>query len=144
MTGRLGVGDGINHLERVNGVVAMALPFAFVDSVDIALVDTALTVDDAGRCITAGGGVATRLSGIPVIGTSPELQGTLACDDGWLRLPLASADGRVGLDVRVAANRQYRADISVQARALPVRLALAAAGFELGDGRATLAVAGQL
>ncbi|MBC7521958.1 MAG: type II secretion system protein N [Sandarakinorhabdus sp.] len=144
MTGRLGVGGGVNRIERLNGVVAMALPFAFVDTIDIALSDAALTVDDAGRCIAAGGSVATVLTGVPLIGTSPELRGVAACDGEWLRLPLYSADGRIGLDVRVAADRRYRADIDVQARALPVRLALAAAGFELSDGRATLAVAGTL
>lgn len=142
--GRLGVGDGLNRLEAVNGVVGMALPFAFADEIDIGLRGAALTVDDAGRCIAAGGEVATVVTGLPFIGTSPELRGVLACDGAWLRLPLASRDGRIGLDVRVAADRQYRADISVQARALPVRLGLAAAGFALDGDRATLAVAGRL
>lgn len=144
VSGRFGVGEGVNRLENVNGIVAMPLSVSFANSVDIALIGADLTVDNAGRCLAAGGEVATVMTGVPLIGTTPELRGTLACDQGWIRLPLASVDESIGLDVRVAANRQYRADISVRARALPVRLALAAAGFELGDGRATLAVAGQL
>lgn len=144
LRGRLAVGNGINTLERVNGVVGMAVPFAFADSVDIALRDTLLTVDDAGRCIAAGGEVATVVTGLPFIGTSPELRGTATCDGEWLRLPLASSDGRIGLDVRLAADRRYRADIDVQARALPVRLALAAAGFTLARDRASIAVSGVL
>lgn len=144
VSGRLGVDDGINHLENVSGVVAMPIAVSFADSIDIALNGANLTVDNAGRCISASGEVATVVSGVPLIGTTPQLRGTLACDQGWIRLPLASVDGSIGLDVRVAADRQYRADISVPARALPVRLALAAAGFALSDDRATLAVAGQL
>jgi hypothetical protein len=66
------------------------------------------------------------------------------CDGEWLMLPLASADGRIGLDVRLTADRRYRADVDVQARALPVRMALAAAGFQLSSDRARIAVAGTL
>jgi hypothetical protein len=144
VSGRFGVGEGVNRLENVNGVVAMPIQVSFADSVNIALIGANLTVDNAGRCIDASGDVATVMTGVPLIGTTPELRGTLACDQGWIRLPLTSVDDSIGLDVRVAANRQYRADISVRARALPVRLALAAAGFELADGRATLAVSGTL
>jgi general secretion pathway protein N len=144
VTGRLGVDKDQTVLERLNGRVGMKVPLPFADSIDVLLQDAALTMDGAGRCITAGGEVATILTGLPMIGTSPELRGVAACDGEWLMLPLASADGRIGLNVRVTADRRYRADVDVQARALPVRLALAAAGFDLTNDRARIGVAGTL
>jgi hypothetical protein len=144
VTGRLGVEKGLTLLERLNGQVGMTVPLPFADTVDIGLHDAALTLDGAGRCVTAGGEVATVLTGLPLIGTSPELRGLAQCDGEWLMLPLASADGRIALDVRLAADRRYRADVDVQARALPLRLALAAAGFEMSRDRARIGVAGTL
>ncbi len=144
VTGRLGVEDNLTLLERLNGRVGMKVPLPFADSVDIRLHDTALTIDGAGRCVSAGGEVATVLTGLPMIGTSPELRGVARCDGEWLMLPLASADGRIGLDVRLTADRRFRADVDVQARAIPVRLALAAAGFEMRPDRARIGIAGTL
>jgi general secretion pathway protein N len=144
VTGRLGVENDQTVLERLNGGVGMAVPLPFADAIDIRLLDAALTLDGAGRCVSAGGEVATVLTGLPLIGTSPELRGVARCDGEWLMLPLASADGRIGLDVRLTADRRFRADVDVQARALPVRLALAAAGFEMTRDRARFGIAGTL
>jgi general secretion pathway protein N len=144
VTGRLGVEGNQTLLERLNGGVGMAVPLPFADTIDIRLLDAALTLDGAGRCVSAGGEVATVLTGLPLIGTSPELRGVARCDGEWLMLPLASADGRIGLDVRLTADRRFRADVDVQARAVPVRLALAAAGFELSRDRARIGVTGSL
>jgi general secretion pathway protein N len=144
VTGRLGVEKGQTLLERLNGRVGVPVPLPFADSVDIGLQDAALTLDAAGRCVSAGGQVATVLTGLPMIGTSPELRGVAACDGEWLMLPLRSVDGRIGLDVRLTADRRFRADVDVQARAIPVRLALAAAGFEMSRDRARFGIAGTL
>lgn len=144
ITGRLGIDEGLTLLERLNGQVAVDLPFAFAKTVDIGLHNAAMTIDGAGRCVTAGGEVGTILTGLPLIGVSPELRCTARCDEGWLRLPLASSDGWIGLDLKVAADRRYEAIVSIGETGSIARLALAAAGFDVTRERSTMAVAGRL
>ena len=144
VTGRLGVDKGLTLLERLNGQVAVELPISFAKRVDIDLRDAALSIDGAGRCVAAGGEVATVLAGLPLIGVSPELRGTAQCDEGWLRLPLKSSDGWIGLDLKVAADRRYEAPVSIGQTGSIARLGLAAAGFDVTRERSTLSVAGRL
>nr|WP_310524652.1 type II secretion system protein N [Polymorphobacter sp.] len=129
LTGRLGTGGGIHLAERLNGAVRVPLASPYATNLDVALTDAAISVDSAGVCRAASGEIATRLSGIPGIGTSPILQGVARCDDGALLLPLVSADGSIGLDVHLWADRRYRADIKIASTSMVVRLALTAAGF---------------
>jgi general secretion pathway protein N len=135
--------DFVHHVEGLDGPLELALPFAFAPRLALALDDAALTLAPGGSCRTAGGRVAARVSGIPGIGTTPPLAGTLACDDGALFMPLASADGQLGIAVHLWVDRRYRADLIVATRSLAVRLALAAAGFSSGPDGATLRIEGQ-
>lgn len=144
LTGRLGTDNGIHSAERLNGAVRVPLASAFASDLDVALINAAISVDDAGRCHSAGGKVATRISGIPGIGASPTLTGVARCDDGALMLPLASADGRIGFDVHLWADRRYRAEIIVNSTNIVTRLALAAAGFSAGPDGSRRTVEGQL
>lgn len=144
LTGRLGTGGGLHVAERLTGAVRVPLRSAWATDLDVALDGASIGIDDAGNCRTAGGSVMTRLNGIPGIGTSPALQGTARCDDGALMLPLASADGRIGLDVHLWADRRYRADIKVATNSLVTRLALIAAGFSAGPNGASRSVEGRL
>lgn len=144
LTGRIATGGGTHRIERINGALQVALPSKHLEGVDVQLRHAALSVDAAGRCQDASGEIAARLKGLPVIGTTPSLEGVMRCDGNALLLPLQSAGGEVGVELRVAADRQYTADIRVAVKSRVVQLALAAAGFVTGPGFATLQVAGTL
>lgn len=144
LIGRVGSDGGGQVIERLNGVVAIALPYRFAGAIDVELRDAAVSIDGAGVCRTATGAVSTRLTGIPVIGASPALAGRLRCDAGALHLPLASADGSLGLGVHIWADRRYRADLRVVTGSRLVDMGLAAAGFAAAPGGALLSVEGRL
>lgn len=142
LRGRIGTAGGFHVLEALDGPLGLVLPFPFEPRLDIALTGAALRLDTAGSCLDASGGIAARLSGIPGIGTTPAMNGTLACDEGALFLPLTTSDGQLGMAVHLWADRRYRADLIVTSRSLAVRLALAAAGFTSGPDGSTLRIEG--
>ena len=144
LTGRLGTGNGRHVAERLNGRVRVPLKSSLATDLDVTLENAEISIDAAGQCQKASGQVATRLSGIPGLGTSPVLSGVVRCDDGALLLPLRSSDDTVGLDVRLWADRRYRADVTVKTTSMVVRLAMTAAGFTTAPDEARRTFEGRL
>jgi general secretion pathway protein N len=91
------------------------------------------------RGFTAGGvtGLNGRLTGSPLPGLplagQRQLAGTPRCDGAALLLPLASGDGRVRLDVTIAAGR-WTARLAVSGAGVGEAAALTAAGFRAQGG----------
>jgi general secretion pathway protein N len=142
LRGRLGSAGGVHVVEELDGPLTLILPFPFAPRLDIRFKDAAFRLDNAGTCLAASGDLSARLSNLPGIGTTPPLSGRFACDEGALLLPLATADGQLGIAVHIWADRRYRADLNVASRSFAVQLALAAAGFTPGPDGSTLRIEG--
>ncbi|WP_310498975.1 type II secretion system protein N [Sandarakinorhabdus sp.] len=130
MTGQLWRGWGGAGVRGLSGQVnvAGALPIGLAQA-------RAVTVTMAGdQCRSASGEVQVQPQG--PLAAAGMLSGTLACDNGILSLPLASADGRSFLDIRLG-KRQWTARLRLTGLP-PERVAmLEAAGLRAGpDGLA--------
>ncbi len=86
-------GDGLSGM--LAGASLPGLPAG-----DVTLADAGIALDDGGRCRSASGQVALQLAA-PIAG-SRNLAGPLLCEAGVIKLPLASRDGRVQLDLVLA------------------------------------------
>lgn len=109
--------DGVTG--RLAGARLPGLPAA-----DMVLVDVGLSLDDAGRCRSASGQVSLQLA--TAIAGNRTLFGPLLCEAGVVTLPLASRDGRVQLDLALAADG-WQARLVADGAAAAETLALAGA-----------------
>ena len=144
LSGRIVTGGGAHRLEALTGALRVPLASAHVKAIDLDLREAAISVDAAGRCAAASGVVAARLSGLPLIGDSPVIEGVMRCDGDVLVLPLMSADGYYGVDLRLTPDRRYRADIRVKVESRLVQMGLAAAGFAAKGVFSQISIEGQL
>jgi general secretion pathway protein N len=126
-------GFGVDDLTaqlRMAGALG-PLPLATLDTTDV-------SVHFAdGLCRTAEGAVraapAGDIGGFPL----PALSGTARCDGGVLLLALASQTGTETLQLRIAGDGRYRAELGVRPTQPGLGPALAAAGFaQAGQGYA--------
>jgi general secretion pathway protein N len=130
-------------LDDVTAQLAMAgafgpLPLATLDTEDLGV------RFEGGRCRSAEGRVRAALSGdiagIPL----PALAGTARCDGGVLLLPLGSQAGTETLQLRIAGDGRYRAELAVRPAQAELGAALTAAGFVLTGSGYALRLAGEL
>lgn len=117
--------DGLTG--RITGAALPGLP---IRSLDVA--GLALALDGTGGCQSAAGQVTASL-GTAIAGQAT-LMGSPRCDGTALLLPLASADGRLRLDLTVQPGR-WQARTSISGASPAEMLALTAAGFR-PDGAA--------
>lgn len=118
---------GVSNLNgRIDGSAFAGLPLA-----GISVSDAMASVDGAGRCDAAGGQVSADLA-LPLAGQR-QLAGAPRCDGATLLLPLASADGRVRLDVTVR-DGHWTARLAVSGAGAGEAAALRAAGFREQGG----------
>jgi general secretion pathway protein N len=145
LSGRVGVGRGLRSVSGLEGTLTLplagrqpALPLALT----LGFRDAFLEADARGRCRAAGGEVTAELGGLPVIGSSPMLTGTPACAGELLLLPLAAPGGAAGLDLRVAPDGAWSADLALSVRDPLVAALLGTVGFAADGDRLTLRLAG--
>lgn len=105
----------------VPGAALPGLPLA-----GIALAEVAILMDASGRCRSASGQVTATLA--TTLAGQASLSGAPRCAASALLLPLASADGRVRLDLRLTA-QGWQARLAISGAAPAEIMALAAAGF---------------
>lgn len=117
--------DGLTG--RITGAALPGLPIRSLD-----LAGLALALDGTGSCQSAAGQVTASL-GTAIAGQAT-LMGSPRCDGAALLLPLASADGRLRLDLTVQPGR-WQARTSISGASPAEMLALTAAGFR-PDGAA--------
>lgn len=101
-----------------------ALPGLPIRSLDLA--GLSLALDAAGRCQSASGQVTASLA-TPIAGQA-SLSGSPTCDGDALSLPLASADGRLRLDLGIRPGR-WQAITRISGAGPAELVALTAAGF---------------
>jgi general secretion pathway protein N len=114
------------------------LPLATIDTTDVS------ARFERGLCIHAEGRVLAALSGdiggIPL----PALAGAARCEAGLLLLPLLSQAGTERLELRIAGDGRYRADLRVRPSQPGLGAALTAAGFAASRDGYALALSGAL
>lgn len=128
--GIAGVAGSIGPLQ-IGGLPIDALTF---DTVDIGFADR--------RCSTASGTV--RLQPAASLGAGDNLVGAPRCDGTAVVLPLASASGKARLELRVDADRRYRATLALDDATDMQRPVLLAAGFQPTPSGLALTVEGAL
>ena len=128
-SGVTGLSGGVGPLQ-IGGVAMTALTF---EAVEIGFA--------AGTCAEAAGVV--RLQPAAGLGAGDALVGAPRCDGDALVLPLASASGKQRLDMRVDADRHYRATLAIDNPAEAQRAALLAAGFRPTPAGLALSVEGE-
>jgi general secretion pathway protein N len=109
LTGALSLGGATRKLDGLTGSVPLSGP---VPLGAVTFVDLDVTFRD-GRCQSASGQVRADVApgaggGAPL---AQGLAGSPRCDRGALLVPLASASGAQGLDLRLAADGSWQADL---------------------------------
>lgn len=143
LTGAVEIGRSRAAILHATGPVAPGTAFS-------PLPVTALNLDDAtvrfvdGVCEAAEGRVRADLSGTFAGQPLPGLvSGTARCDGGALLLPLVSAAGAEGVNLRLWADGRYRAELSLVPGDPVVAARLDAAGFTANGAARMLAVEGR-
>ncbi len=144
LSGRIGGTRQDRRIEGLTGEVKMSVLPPPVPAAVVALDGASARFGPAGTCLSAGGSIAARLSGIPLLGDTPPLVGTPRCDGDALFAPLAAPSGRVGLDLRLWADGRWRAGLDIRTETPMAQLALAAAGFAMSATGGTYEVEGRL
>jgi hypothetical protein len=145
LEGRLGGSRQEMLAEALTGEVVLPLLPPPAPEVRLAMRDAHVRLDRAGRCRSAGGEVAAVLQGVPLIGQTPPLAGTVRCDGAALLAPLSAPGGTVGLDVRLKADGRWQAGLWLTGLAPIAEIGLAALGFSRdAGGRLWLEREGQL
>jgi general secretion pathway protein N len=129
LSGRVGGTRADRRLEELTGELMLNLLPAPVPAAAIAFDGVHLRLDPAGRCLEAGGRVAARLTGVPLMGETPALEGEPRCEGEALLAPLAARGAPLGLDLRVARDGGWQAALRIGGLNPFGQMALAAAGF---------------
>lgn len=143
LLGRVELSRTVRRVEGVTGELALPLGQTGL-AARVELADVMLETDLRGRCRAVAGTVRATLSGVPILGDTPPLAGELRCDGPAIRVPMALANGGMGLDLRLQPDRRWDADLSVGAANPLLRTLLGTAGFVLADDSATLTIGGQI
>jgi general secretion pathway protein N len=141
LLGRVAISRDVRRVEGVTGELALPLGRTGL-AARVELADVMLETDLRGRCRAVAGQVRATLAGVPIMGDTPPLAGEPRCDGPAIRVPMALADGSMGLDLRLQPDRRWDAELSVRAANPLLRTMLATAGFAVGPDRATLAFSG--
>ena len=130
VAGALWQGFTAGGVSGLNGrILGSPLPGLPLAGLNLAVVTA--TLDGVGRCVEAGGQVVADLA-LPLAGQR-QLAGAPRCDGAALLLPLASADGRVRLEVSSTYGR-WTARLVVAGAGTGEAAALDAAGFRSQAG----------
>lgn len=129
LEGRLGGSRQELKAEALTGELVLPLLPPPAPEVRVALSGAEVRLDRAGRCRAAGGAVAAVLQGVPLIGETPPLAGTLRCDGAALLAPLVAPGGGTGLDVRLEATGRWQAGLWLSGLAPIAEMGLVALGF---------------
>lgn len=144
LSGRAGGSRQDRRLEELSGELPLQLLPSPAPAVTIRFQDVHVSLTPRGACRSAGGEVSTSLSGIPFLGETPPLRGTPACDGDRLFTPLRLAGDRAGLDLWLAADGGWTGKLRLRPDNRLALAALAATGFAIEAGDATLTAHGQL
>lgn len=99
---------------------------------------------DGGACTRASGSARAVLTGsIAGVALAQGLNGNAVCDGRYVRIPLTSQSGQERLDVRVAVDGEYVADLIAILPDTERVAALAALGFEAVPGGYRLRATGR-
>lgn len=99
---------------------------------------------EAGRCVRAAGTARAALTGsIAGVTVAQGLSGTPSCDGRFVRVPLASQSGQERLDLRVAVDGEYIADLIAVLPPADRAVALTALGFVAVPGGYRLRTTGR-
>ena len=134
LVGGISLGWGARGVERLTGNLAIGLAFAPLP-VNRAEFET-FTVRFAGDlCVRAEGRVRVHVPAlITGLDLANGLTGEARCEGAALVLPLAGQSGRERLELRVRADGAYEAVMRVRASDPALAAALAAGGFQAGEG----------
>jgi general secretion pathway protein N len=141
LTGFAGLSRGERRLRDVDGAVQLPMGRSGFD-LSLNFSDVSLVTDVAGRCRAVSGQVSASLANVPVLGTTPPMVGIPRCDGDALRLPLASPQGGLGLDLTVGRRMAWTAELSVLPPNRLVEAAMLVGGFQQAAPGST-PVAGQ-
>lgn len=123
-----GGGEGLSG--TLPGTTLPGLPLS-----GLTLAGVAVQLDVDGRCRAAAGQVNATL-GVALAGQT-SLSGAPRCEASAVLVPLASPDGRVRLDLRLAP-QGWQARLAISGAAPAEAMALAAAGFARSGGEIVL------
>jgi general secretion pathway protein N len=143
LLGRVALSRTVRRVEGVAGELTLPLGQTGL-AARVELADVMLETDLRGSCRAVAGTVRATLAGVPILGDTPPLAGEPRCDGPAIRVPMALADGSMGLDLRLQPDRRWDAELSVRVANPLLRTVLGTAGFALGPDRATLALSGAL
>ncbi|MDP1025982.1 type II secretion system protein N [Sphingomonas sp. KR1UV-12] len=134
---RHGYGVGAMTGRITTGRAFQPLPVTSIDLDDL----TVQFEDD--RCKIAEGRVRALLSGdVAGIGVPPSVAGAARCDAGALLLPLSGPAGTEVVNLRIAGNGRYTAELAVRPADPVAAQRLEAAGFVRGPAGYALSVEG--
>lgn len=132
-----GVHDAGGRLATDPG--ALPLPVLAVD-----LTDVSVQFRD-GLCVHAEGLVATRMGGdVAGIALPPTMTGTARCAGGALQIPLVGQSGMERIDLRIAGDGSYRAEVSLKPSDEAMRARLNASGIRPSASGYALVLGGTL
>lgn len=144
LSGRAGGTRQDRRLEELSGELPLQLLPYPAPALTIRFQDVHTTLSPRGACRSAGGQVSTSLSGIPFLGETPALSGSPACDGDRLFAPLRLPGDRAGLDLWLSANGSWTGKLRLRPDNRLALVGLAAAGFAIEGGDATLTAEGRL
>lgn len=144
LQGRAGGTRHLRQLEELSGELPLQILPAPAPAVTIRFDDVHIALSPRGACRSAGGQVSTSLTGIPFLGESPPLSGAPGCDGDRLFAPLRLPGNRAGLDLWLSADGGWTGKLRLRPENRLALVGLAAAGFAIEGGDATLTAEGRL
>lgn len=144
LQGRAGGTRQERRLDELSGELPLQVLPAPLPAFVIRFSDVHVALSPRGDCRSAGGTVSTSLSGIPFLGETPPLAGAPRCDGARLFAPLSLPGETAGLDLWLGAGGEWEGRLRIRPGNRLALMGLAAAGFAIADGEATLGAAGRL
>jgi general secretion pathway protein N len=144
LSGRVGGTRQARRIEQLTGELQLAVLPPPVPAATVAFDGAFATLGAGGKCLSAGGTVSARLSGIPLLGETPPLAGTPRCDGDALFAPLVAPGGEAGLDRWLWPDSRWQAGLNIRNSNPLALLAMGAAGFSITDQGGTYRVEGRL
>lgn len=143
LSGAVTVSRNTLGLTKANATVPLAAALAPLPVANVTLSEFDVRFE-GGACNRAGGSARATLTGsIAGVVLAQGLSGNAACDGRYVRVPLTSQSGQERLDLRVAVDGDYVADLIAVQPASDRVAALTALGFEAVPGGYRLRVTGR-
>jgi general secretion pathway protein N len=146
VSGPLGSGDIVGGRGVANATIRLpvAALFAPVPLTEIAL-DNASIIFERGRCEEAAGRVRATFAGdVGGLSLAQGLSGSARCEAGLLLLPLVSQSAMERLNLRIAGNGSYTAELIVRSTDPVLAAKLAGSGFASTQAGYILRLSGTL